>query len=210
MRSRLVDAGLALYRAQGLRGITFRRLADAAGISHTLPYRYFADKEALLAAMRCAVVQDFERSLRAGVPDDAAPEARIRVLAAAYVDYAQRHTADYLLIFTTEQPPPTRYPELLAARCAVFEYAVAVVRQAVDSGLLVGDARTLAHGFWVTLHGLMTLYAANQLVHGRTLDELVEPFINGLLSSGAGRDASVDAVPEHRTKTPSDQREVAV
>ena len=42
MRCQLVDAGLALYRSAGLEAVSLRRLADAVGISHTLPYRYFA------------------------------------------------------------------------------------------------------------------------------------------------------------------------
>lgn len=186
MRRRLVAAGLALYRTGGLEAVSFRRLADATGISHTLPYRYFTDKDALLAAMRCACVRAFEQVLRASVVAAAPAAAHIRSFAAAYVDYARRRTADYLLIFTTEQPSPERYPELLAARQAPFELAVVVVQAAIDAGVLAGDARRVAHQFWVTLHGLMTLYAANQLVHGCTVDELLEPLLAGVMAANAG------------------------
>lgn len=190
MRRRLVDAGLALYRAGGLEAVSFRRLADATGISHTLPYRYFADKDALLAAMRCTCVRAFEQVLRESVVAAAPAAAHIRSFAAAYVGYARRCTADYLLIFTTEQPSPARYPELLAARQAPFELAVVVVQATIDAGLLVGNARLVAHQFWVTLHGLMTLYTANQLVHGCTVDELLEPLLGGVMAANAGAHGS--------------------
>ncbi|QHS11055.1 TetR/AcrR family transcriptional regulator [Sinimarinibacterium sp. NLF-5-8] len=183
MRCQLVDAGLALYRSAGLEAVSLRRLADAVGISHTLPYRYFADKDALLAAMRCACVRAFDQALCRSLTAAAAPETHLRRFAAAYVDYACQHTADYLLIFTTEQPPPSQYPALLAARQAPFERAVVVVQAAIDAELIDGEARTVAHQFWIMLHGLMTLHAANQLVHGRTVTELIDPLLTRILTA---------------------------
>lgn len=194
MRQRMVQAGLQLYRSRGLAGVSFRRLAEALSISHTLPYRYFADKEALLAAMRCAVVREFGRYVRAHCPQGVDVDTRIRTIASAYIGYARRHTADYLLIFGTEQPSPELYPELLEARRAVFDFVLEVVQTAVDTGVLKGDARRLAHLYWVSLHGLMTLYAANQLVHGCTLEDLAEPIIEALKRAAATTPAVLDDV----------------
>jgi AcrR family transcriptional regulator len=44
-RQRLCTTALALFREGGIDAVTFRGLADAAGASHTLPYRYFENKE---------------------------------------------------------------------------------------------------------------------------------------------------------------------
>lgn len=195
MRRRMVQGGLELYRDKGLVGVSFRRMAEALGISHTLPYRYFEDKDALLAAMRCAAVREFGDYLRVHCPAGLRVEARIRAIASAYVAYGRRHTADYLLIFSSEQPPPTRYPALLAARRAVFDYALEPVQAGVESGVFAGDARNLAHLFWVSLHGLMTLYAANQLVHGNTLDELVTPIIEALQRAASAGTQNLNEMP---------------
>jgi len=191
MRRRLADAALGIYRNEGLEALSFRRLADAMGLSHTLPYRYFAHKEALLVAMRADCTRRFERFVREREPLDAPPLARIRAIAAAYINYASGNAADYLLIFSTQQPPPDRYPELLAARRSLFDHAVEVVALCVQAGTLHGEPRQLAHEFWIALHGLMTLHVANQLVHGRSLEQLAEPLIDRMLGQAGSTPAPV-------------------
>lgn len=185
MRRRLAEAALAIYREEGLEALSFRRLAEAMGLSHTLPYRYFPNKEALLVAMRVDCTERLTRFVRQHEPPHAPPLARIRAIAAAYVEYARNHAAEYLLIFSTHQPPPDRYPELLAARRALFDHAVEVLALAVQAGELHGDPRQLAHEYWIALHGLMTLHVANQLVHGRSLEQLVQPLIERMLGPAA-------------------------
>jgi len=205
MRRRLADAALGIYRSEGLEALSFRRLADAMGLSHTLPYRYFPHKEALLVAMRIDCTRHFERFVREREPLGAPLPERVRAIAAAYIDYARRNAADYLLIFSTQQPPPDRYPELLAARRALFEHAVEVLTLCVRAGTLHGEPRQLAHEFWIALHGLMTLHVANQLVHGRSLDQLAEPLIERMLGQ-AEHTPPPTAAPASRAAHPTRPR----
>lgn len=183
MRQRLADQALAIYRERGLAAVSFRRVADAVGISHTLIYRYFPDKDALLAQARAACFRDFETFVRAREAEDSGMTAHLHSVAQAYVDFAQQCPADYRLMFSTEQPPPDRYPELLAARQSLFEHAVDLVEHYVQRGELFGDARLIAHALWINLHGLMMLHGARQLVHGMTLAQLIDPIIDRLLTS---------------------------
>lgn len=202
MRQRLTALALELYLAEGLEALSFRRLAEAAGISHTLPYRYFANKEALLVAVRVECTQRFERFVRQREPARSAPLVRIRTLAAAYVEFVRRHPGEYQMIFTMAQPAPDQYPELLAARRSLFDHAVGLVQEAIDAGLLSGDALELAHLFWVSLHGLITLHVAGQLVHGRRLEDLLEPLVVRMLTGAAGvpGPASAGARPPARRR----------
>lgn len=182
-RQRLVRLALDLYLREGADAVSFRRLAEAAGISHTLPYRYFESKEALLVALRVECTHHFERFVRARERRAAAPLAQIREIAAAYVAFVKAHPGEYQMIFSLHQPPPDQYPELLAARRSFFDHAVQVVQAAIDAGELQGEALPLAHLFWVSLHGLITLHVAGQLVHGRTLADLVEPLVGRMLAN---------------------------
>lgn len=181
MRQRLAGEALAIYRSRGLAAVSFRRVAEGVGISHTLIYRYFADKDALLAHARADCFRDFERYVRGRECTEAGMTAHLHSVALAYVRFAQERPADYSLMFSTEQPPPDRYPELLAARQSLFEHTVAIIAQYVARGELTGGARLLAHALWINLHGLMMLHGARQLVHGMQLDELVDPLIERLL-----------------------------
>jgi AcrR family transcriptional regulator len=187
MRMRLCEGALALFRDYGIDAVTFRGLADALGVSHTLPYRYFENKDALLAAVRVMCFAEFERFVReresAATSDSPATSELARVLAVvdAYVDFVFQHPVEYTLIFVTAQPPPQRYPELLAARRSLFEHSVELVRRCVQMGVVRGDPREITHAVWASVHGLLTLHVANQLVHGCRLEELVRPTVFRIL-----------------------------
>ncbi|MDI3258146.1 MAG: TetR/AcrR family transcriptional regulator [Sinobacteraceae bacterium] len=177
MRQRLSDAATAIYRQQGLEAVTFRKLAECVGLSHTLPYLYFDNKDALLARMRQDGVIRFGIYLRRYEQAGEPPQQRLQALITGFLDFVREYPADYQLIFATHQPPPDRYPELLAARRELFDHIVGVVADCVSAGLLQGEPRQITHGFWAALHGLMSLHVANQLVHGYSMEQLIWPMI---------------------------------
>ena len=185
MRSRLCDASVAIFREGGLEAVTFRALADAVGVSHTLPYRYFENKEDLLAKVRVLCFERFEEFVRAREAGAEGTLARVFAVLDAYRDFVLDQPVEYSLIFATAQPPPQRYPELLAARRRLFEHSVELIQRCIDEGILAGDARDITHAVWAGLHGLLTLHVANQLVHGRTLKQLMRPMILRILGLAA-------------------------
>lgn len=205
MRSRLCLAALEIFREKGLDAVSLRGLADMVGLSHTLPYRYFENKEALLAGVRVMCFERFEAYVRQREPKDARALDRVLSVVDSYVGFVNQHPADYQLIFATPQPPPSRYPELLAARKSLFEHAVELAQLCIDEGHVKGSARELAHSIWGGLHGLLTLHVANQLVHGYEIDELVRPTIYrilGLPVTVADRVAT-GAAPRERNRSKS-------
>jgi AcrR family transcriptional regulator len=185
MRSRLCDASLAIFREGGLEAVTFRALADALGVSHTLPYRYFENKEDLLANVRVLCFERFEEFVRGREARAEGTLARVFAILDACRDFVLDQPVDYSLIFATAQPPPQRYPALLAARRRLFEHCVDLIQQCIDDDILAGDAREITHAVWAGLHGLLTLHVANQLVHGRTLEQLIRPMILRMLGLAA-------------------------
>ena len=185
MRSRLSAAAMEVYREEGLAALSFRRIAEMAGISHTLPYSYFENKEALLARMRSDALARFESYVRGYEARAEEPLSRVRAIAEGYLAFAQDYSADYTLIFVAQQPSPEQYPDVLTARRRVFGHVVDAVQSCVDAGLLTGSALEIAHHFWVALHGLLSLHTAGQLVHGMSLDELVPPILQRLLASNS-------------------------
>jgi AcrR family transcriptional regulator len=181
MRTKLCVAALSIFRDEGIDAVTFRSLADAAGVSHTLPYRYFENKDSLLASVRVMCFEQFEQFVRAREAKSATHLDRVLAVMDAYVDFVLQHPVEYTLIFVTAQPPPQRYPELLAARRRLFEHSVQLVQLCINERVVHGDARKVTHAVWATVHGLLTLHVANQLVHGCRIEELVRPTIYRIL-----------------------------
>src|SRR5436305_13211268 len=52
-RDKLCDAALEIFAEQGVEGLTLREVAARLGVCPMTPYRYFKDKEDILAAV-CA------------------------------------------------------------------------------------------------------------------------------------------------------------
>jgi AcrR family transcriptional regulator len=201
MRSRLCEGALEIFREGGLEAVTFRALADAVGVSHTLPYRYFENKDAMLASVRVMCFAQFERFVRQREAAQRSSLNRVLAVLEGYVDFVLQHPVEYSLIFATAQPPAQRYPDLLAARQSVFEHCVELVQRCLDERVITGDARDLTHMVWGALHGLLTLHVANQLVHGRTLEELVWPTISRLLGLSASEAARRAATAKRLKRT---------
>ncbi|GAB3377489.1 TetR/AcrR family transcriptional regulator [Spongiibacter taiwanensis] len=183
MRARLSEAALVLYRSDGLLSLSFRRIAEVLGISHTLPYRYFDNKEALVARMRADALGRFESYVRDYETRAHEPLEKVYSIAMGYLAFAREHAEDYMLIFASQQPAPEQYPQVLAARRRVFDHVVEGVQRCVDAGLLAVDAREFSHHVWVALHGLLSLHTADQLVHGMRLEEIIKPLLERLLGS---------------------------
>src|SRR5260370_9776352 len=51
LRNALIQAGLELLSEGGGTALDLRKVAHRAGVSHAAPYRHFADKQALIAAI---------------------------------------------------------------------------------------------------------------------------------------------------------------
>src|SRR6516225_5158968 len=51
LRNALIQAGLELLAEGGAQELDLRKVARRAGVSHAAPYRHFADRQALIAAI---------------------------------------------------------------------------------------------------------------------------------------------------------------
>ena len=65
LRSALIDSGLALLANEGLAGLTLRRAAAAAGVSHAAPAHHFDGLPGLLTAIAARAFQLFADQMEA-------------------------------------------------------------------------------------------------------------------------------------------------
>src|SRR5437868_1862425 len=92
LKDALVDAAVELLSRN--EGFGLREVARRAGVTHGAPYRHFADKTALLAA----VAQDGFVKLATLLDEGPAPSdplLRLRELGRAYVRFAVAQPAHY-------------------------------------------------------------------------------------------------------------------
>src|SRR6266702_8384163 len=92
LRNALIEAGLELLSEGGASALDLRKVARKAGVSHAAPYRHFADKQSLIAAINeegfHRLAEQIQSTLRE-VTGDAVEQ--LFGIARAYVHFAQEN-----------------------------------------------------------------------------------------------------------------------
>ncbi len=168
-RTRLCDVAEKLFAAHGPDGVTMREMADALGVSSMTPYRYFKDKDAILAAVRTRAFNQFAAAMESAKTGN------------AYVDFALAHPAAYRLMFDVSQPTYAEFPELVAAMGRARLTMGAGLRELAAAGRFKGDVELGAYVFWSTMHGAVMLELAG-LLQGSKLDarKIAKPAVEAL------------------------------
>src|SRR5215470_16054016 len=107
-RARLCAVAQHQFAASGRDGVSMRQLADALGCSPMTPYRYFRNKDAILAAVRTAAFDRFAVALETAARRTRGDlQAQGRAVGEAYLRFALSEPEAYRLMFDLSQPHPT-------------------------------------------------------------------------------------------------------
>ncbi|MFO6446156.1 TetR/AcrR family transcriptional regulator [Erythrobacter sp. NE805] len=172
-KERLCDVAEAMFAQAGAAHVSMRQIAAALGVSPMTPYRYFAGREEILAAVR---IRGFERfaglleAAHAGTPGSAA--AKAAAAGRAYVDFALANANTYRLMFDTHQQGDSADTPLgravARARATLSVYGDGLIA----AGTPEAEARAMELLIWSTLHGAVTLELAGTTPPGSARETL--------------------------------------
>ncbi|MFM0006615.1 TetR/AcrR family transcriptional regulator [Paraburkholderia dipogonis] len=148
------------FATRGAEGVTMRELARELGCSAMTPYRYFRDKDEILAMVRAAAFNRFAARLEAAAKT--ATETDHSVVSEAYVAFALDEPHAYRLMFDLAQQA-SDYPELATASQRAWRMLGTHFERLVEAGILEGDPQLIGYAYWASLHGFTMLALANQL-----------------------------------------------
>lgn len=161
VRSALVQAGLALARSGGPDAVVLREVTRVVGVAPNAAYRHFADRDALLAAVRDEAVRELARRMsdrmnevRAGPHTPTGARLRFGAVGTAYLDFARTEPGLFDTAYaTTEHPPAPGTGDPVP-----MELLQSALDNLVAAGLLE-PARRPAVEFptWATVHGTAVL-----------------------------------------------------
>lgn len=180
IQGEIIEAALAVFRRDGFTGLSLRAIAERMSWTPAALYRYFASKEELLAAIRAEGFAQMATALEGAHAEatDAADAARRAMR--AYLGFALDEPELFQLMYQLDQRIAPSSPQVRTARERAFGHARAIAAEAIEAGLLEGDANLVAHALWAGCHGLAALAMAQQLDLGCSYDELVEPLLTRL------------------------------
>lgn len=152
LRRALLDAAHAALAAGAYEALSLRELARAAGVSANAPYRHFASKQALLAAVAARGFD--ELSARFDAETAADPVERLSRMSDRYTGFAADNPALYRVMFGSAKRALMGDAELARAARACFGRLVAAVVAARGGGD-PDDVDTLreAVSVWSVVHG---------------------------------------------------------
>jgi AcrR family transcriptional regulator len=159
LKAALLESALDILRDQGLEALTLRAVARRAGVSQAAPYRHFADRRALVAAVAELGFREMQaRMSDAMQPAGAGSQPGLRQVAVAYVRFGLENPAVYRVMFGPEVANTEDLPELRATGRGVLGFVAEGIRQLQAAGLVgPGDPWLIAIATWSTLHGLVML-----------------------------------------------------
>ena len=190
LRQSLIDGAIALINEMGLDSLSLRQVARRVGVSHNAPYRHFADKEALLAAVSEQGFQALSLAMKAAqqtVPPDSCQ--RLVAIGIAYVKFALAHPAHYRLMFGSYQCDLDHYPDLSKAAQQSFQVLVDTIAEGQSAGIFrVAEPIDMARFAWAQVHGQAMLALDNRFQ--MTQDEDFDAFLRfsaQMVLEGLGR-----------------------
>lgn len=165
VRADVLAASAELLESRGLAALSMREVARQAGVTHQAPYRHFADRESVLAAL---VEQGFdELAMRlAAALDTTAPSApRMALIRSglAYVEFASSRPRLFGMMFHSDFVDLERFPAAEAAGGR----ALAQLERLVARLGHPGSPAIHASLHWSLVHGLAGLLTDGAL--GRKL-----------------------------------------
>lgn len=164
LRRALIEASLALISEEGFSALTLREVARRAGVTHAAPYRHFADKEALLAAVAEEGFRAMATQMRERMDKESSPSERLLACGVAYVLFAVRHPAHFRVMFGPHFNKPSEHEDMSKEGSHSFGLLIQSISQGQQAGeLRPGEPLPLALMAWSQVHGLASLLVDHQL-----------------------------------------------
>lgn len=161
-RRRILDAAAGLVQAEGLDGVTMRRLSEAAGVSYATVYNLVGAKEDVLVAMLRAGLEDLGAQLAA--VDSPDPLDRATAVVAGVVDHFVARPALYRALVRAVHDPATGARGLPIRRRTIALYESSI-RDAIEQRSLRDDldAHVLAVHVTLAVNGVIRRWAAGEI-----------------------------------------------
>jgi AcrR family transcriptional regulator len=165
LKNALIEAGIDILAKEGVGGLSLRRVARKAGVSHAAPYAHFADKQALIAAISTDGHEKiYEKIVRVleQYPDD--PLRQLVETAWAYAQFGFEEPDHFRITFSGVVERERDYPALVEMAARNFDLVSALVMHCQAAGILhSGEPDLVTVGVWGLVHGVVSLVQQGQV-----------------------------------------------
>jgi len=163
-RERVYAVAERLFDEHGLEAVSMRQLGGNLGVTAMTLYRYFKDKDDILAAVRARGFDRIAATLETALATTSGPTEEAEPVSSAYIAFAFENPAAYRLMFELTQPNEADYPDLARAVSRARLTLRAFADRLIATGRIEGgQPEVVAHAYWAAIHGLVVLRLAGKL-----------------------------------------------
>ena len=153
----LIVAALAAVEQAGPDAVSLRDLAQTLGVSRAAPYRHFADRDALLAAVAARGFDDLNAGYETALAAEGGGREKLRAAGRVYLDFAKRRPGLFRLMFESDLLGRDRPPQVLIGPA---DKAYQLLWRAMEAACPDADERTIKARtitVWSTIYGYIAL-----------------------------------------------------
>ena len=156
LRLALIDAAIAVIAERGVRDFSMAEASRRLGVTTAAPYRHFADRDELLAAVAARGLDVFAAMLSEAKSAADIPEQRLAAMAGAYVRFAAQQRPLFDTLFSSGLDK-SRHPDLQRAWEPVDALLAAVPLEVCEGDANAAEAlsdaiEASAHGYAMLLN----------------------------------------------------------
>jgi AcrR family transcriptional regulator len=195
LRRAIVSAALEILTETQSLEFSLRELARRAGVSHNAPYKHFADKRELLAAVSAGGFEALTKRIAREIAGQNNARAQLFAMLRAYIRHGVENPALYRLMFggylsgldngrpAIERAAAEKTKALLAGAIIDGALGRAIPNSRRNEGKIEGAILAC----WSLVHGLTLLLADGIVGPRKKSDELGESLVQGMLDGLAAK-----------------------
>jgi AcrR family transcriptional regulator len=167
LKNSLIKAGVEILSKEGINGLSLRKVAQRAGVSHNAPYSHFPDKQSLIAAISTEGFKQLYNELDGAVSLYANdPKRQLQEGAWTYAQFALNNADTFKIMFSGVLEKEKEYPAFIEISRKTFQRVVEIVKVCQTAKVLgPGSAEMMAVCVWGQVHGIISLMLEGQVSH---------------------------------------------
>jgi AcrR family transcriptional regulator len=179
LKNALIKAGVEILAKEGVDGLSLRKVAQKAGVSHSAPYSHFPDKQSLIAAISTEGFNQLYSELKTVTEQyKDNPKRQLMDGAQAYVQFAMNNADTFKIMFSGILEKEKEYTSFVDVSRKTFELVVGIVRACQGDGVLRSTSPEMtAVAVWGQVHGIISLVLEGQISHavldGHAVEDVV-------------------------------------
>lgn len=190
--------------------ISLRALSKEVGVTPSAVYNHFADKSALVLAIKVRIYQGFNEFFAEHCENSESPERQLFEMCLAYFHFSRKFPAQFRFLFGSSIPSEWSTDEIIDVSCRCIAKARSLVFAIHDKYQLHCTEEEVVNStllIWSQLHGIVTLRNSGLISAAvsyqdwpgkcglqddsqveKLIEDHVQIMINGMLSSTRGKD----------------------